>query len=640
MSTWITNLPLRFKFLLLTAVALVMAGAPALIVLSEKVTSLRGLEEERGGMPPTEASLHLIKLMQEHRGLSTAFLSGDASKLADMKDRAAKVQTALADTRQAILGLDSEPTNKTIQGVTQEWEALSKDVGSGVLTPPVSVKRHTELIARTLLLLEDIAAVSGLALDADAESYFLIMSTIRDVPRLTEKLGIARARGTAMLVKNSSTPEERQTLSNLLTAAKTHAQDAQRNLDRALDAGSHDVAYQKEAVAKAEAAVQRGVELVSSLALNENLPDMKGADYFKAMTEVITAQFELNQSSLRRLEERFVARKAAEVRALGLTATVILLMGALGAWLSITITRSTTRTVSEAVAVAEALARGDLTQRIRSHSRDEIGRMVDTMGAAIGHLQNTIIEIKAASDSVATASSQIAQGNLDLSARTESQASSLQQTASSMEEMSATVNQNAGTAQQAHTLANQASAEAAQGGEAFAKVVAKMGEIKQTSSKIADINAVIDGIAFQTNILALNAAVEAARAGEQGRGFAVVASEVRTLAQRSANAAKEIKSLIHSSVESVEEGYVLASDSGESIERLVGQVQKVTALMSEIALSSEQQSLGIAQVNQAVTQLDQTTQQNAALVEESSAAASSLSDQARRLQDAVSRFHL
>jgi hypothetical protein len=272
MSTWITNLPLRFKFLLLTAVALVMAGAPAFIVLSEKVTSLRSLEEERGGMAPAEASLQLIKLMQEHRGLSTAFLSGDASKLADMKDRAAKVQTALADTRQAIQGLDSEPTNKTIQGVTQEWEALSKDVGSGVLTPPVSVKRHTELIARTLLLLEDIAAVSGLALDADAESYFLIMSTIRDVPRLTEKLGIARARGTAMLVKNSSTPEERQTLSNLLTAAKTHAQDAQRNLDRALEAGSHDVAYQKAAIAKAEAAVQRGAELVSSLALNEYLP--------------------------------------------------------------------------------------------------------------------------------------------------------------------------------------------------------------------------------------------------------------------------------------------------------------------------------------------------------------------------------
>jgi len=266
--------------------------------------------------------------------------------------------------------------------------------------------------------------------------------------------------------------------------------------------------------------------------------------------------------------------------------------------------------------------------------------MVDALGRAVYQMRGTIEGIKSASDSVATASSQIAQGNLDLSARTESQASSVQQTASSMEQMAGAVDQNAGTAREANALADAAAQDAARSGEAFSQVLAKMAEIKQTSARIAEINGVIDGIAFQTNILALNAAVEAARAGEQGRGFAVVAGEVRTLAQRSAQAAREIKGLIHSSVDSVEQGYELATHSSASVERLIEQVQRVSQLMSEIAGASVEQSHGIAQVNQAVTMLDQTTQQNAALVEESSAAAASLHDQAARLQSAVGRFRL
>jgi methyl-accepting chemotaxis protein len=209
-----------------------------------------------------------------------------------------------------------------------------------------------------------------------------------------------------------------------------------------------------------------------------------------------------------------------------------------------------------------------------------------------------------------------------------------------MEEMSATVTQNADTAARSRELATRASDEAEQSGEIFRQVVSRMEAIKQTSAKIADINSVIDGIAFQTNILALNAAVEAARAGEQGRGFAVVAAEVRSLAQRSTLAAREIKGLIGQSVDSIEQGYSLAAGSTQAIERLVVQVKEVSRLISDIAMSSEQQSLGIAQVNQAVSQLDQGTQQNAALVEESSAAAISLSEQARRLQASVGSFHL
>jgi methyl-accepting chemotaxis protein len=395
-----------------------------------------------------------------------------------------------------------------------------------------------------------------------------------------------------------------------------------------------------QATQQAETALKQGVALIDSVSGSENLPDMEGAAYFKATTEVITAQFAVSEQILQRLDFLFDRRIARDRTALALIGAISLGALLLGLWVAMVVTRETTRAVDDAMKVARALASGDLTRTLRSRSRDEVGQMVDAMAQAIEQLKATIFGIKAASDSVATASSQIAQGNLDLSSRTENQASSLQQTASSMEEMSATVKQNASTAVQANELATAASREATQGGEVFGQVVAKMAEIKQTSTRIAEINAVIDGIAFQTNILALNAAVEAARAGEQGRGFAVVAGEVRTLAQRSAQAAREIKSLISSSVESIEQGYDLASHSSESIERLIGQVQKVSQLMAEIASASEQQSLGIVQVNQAVSLLDQTTQQNAALVEESSAAASSLSDQAMRLQQAVGRFTL
>jgi len=255
-------------------------------------------------------------------------------------------------------------------------------------------------------------------------------------------------------------------------------------------------------------------------------------------------------------------------------------------------------------------------------------------------LRNIVGQVRSGTETIATASSEIATGNLDLSARTEQQAGSLEETASSMEELTSTVRQNSENAQQANQMALTASEVARRGGAVIADVVVTMGAIKTSADKIVDIIGVIDGIAFQTNILALNAAVEAARAGEQGRGFAVVASEVRTLAHRSANAAKEIKALIDTSVANVGEGSRQVAQAGSTMDEIVTSVMRVTDIMGEITMASREQEMGIGQINQAVSEMDTVTQQNAALVEEAAAAAQSLQEQSARLADVVSVFRL
>ena len=293
----------------------------------------------------------------------------------------------------------------------------------------------------------------------------------------------------------------------------------------------------------------------------------------------------------------------------------------------------------QAQAVVQAIAQGDLTVPVPVDSGDDSSLMA-AMRSMRDSLSRTVQQVRQSSDHIATSAGQIASGNADLSQRTETQASSLEQTAASMEQLTSAVRQNSDTARQANQLASSASAAATKGGEVVDQVIATMEEITTSSHRIADIISLIDGIAFQTNILALNAAVEAARAGEQGRGFAVVASEVRSLAQRSAEAAKEIKTLISASVERVEAGSALVDDAGKRMDDIVVQVKQVTDLIGEITASSAEQSNGISQVGDAVNQLDQMTQQNASLVEESATAAESLRQQAAELTTMVSMFKI
>ncbi len=344
-------------------------------------------------------------------------------------------------------------------------------------------------------------------------------------------------------------------------------------------------------------------------------------------------------------ESMLLAQRADEAAALKWRTNVVLLGGGaaavvLAAVLAILLTRNITVPLAEAVALAQRVAQGDLGSDIVVRSQDETGELMAALRDMNAALVRIVGEVRGGTETIATASSQIAAGNMDLSSRTEQQASSLEETASSMEELTAAVKQNADNALAARSLASAASTVAVKGGAVVSEVVQTMGSINASSHKIADIIGVIDGIAFQTNILALNAAVEAARAGEQGRGFAVVATEVRNLAQRSASAAKEIKGLIDDSVDKVGAGSKLVDQAGATMQEVVDSVQRLSAIIGEITDASEEQRLGIEQVNEAISQMDQVTQQNAALVEEAAAAANAMQDQAAQLSHAVQVFRL
>ena len=400
----------------------------------------------------------------------------------------------------------------------------------------------------------------------------------------------------------------------LLTAVKALRQTTRPELDAAIKAADD------------------GDTVSATLALMTRVAPQETAWRAK-LAELIALQNTLNA-------EATAAAEQTQKSARWVGGLLVLLAIALGGLIAWRITTSITGPIGRAVVVAERIARGDLTSQVEVRIHDETGRLLDAIAAMQERLRTLVGEIGQTADSILVASSEVASGNLDLSQRTEQTSHNLQSAANSLVDLTGTVSQSADSARQANQLASTASDAATRGGEVVSQVVRTMDTISASSRKIADIISVIDGIAFQTNILALNAAVEAARAGEQGRGFAVVAGEVRSLAGRSANAAREIKALIGASVNQVQEGSALVNHAGKTIEELVLSVRRVSDIMGEITAATQEQSQRIGHVSQSVGALEEMTQQNAALVEEGAAAADSLKDQAGRLTQMVGTFRL
>ena len=591
-------------------------------------------------MAPMEVMLLTIHSTKKHRGLSALVLGGVSSEN-DKRVAKQKEADAAYDAVDALIKSmgDTGIADAWVQP-RQDWVALRTNVTNASLTVPQSYQAHTALVPKLLVVNDLIGDHFGLSLDPDADSYQLIQAMFYIQPYVTEELGKMRAKGAGLLAKKEATIEDKLVMAELIARAGDRLAQMRTAYGKAVASNPEIGKRLGGGMTEAQALATEAMNVASEKIVKADALTHSGVEYVGLTTRAIDAQFLLNAAANTFLEQA-LGRKISEFRSLRwimLGSLALLLL--LAVWLLRSILRSISVPLAEAVQVAQRIAQGDLTATFGATHADETGQLMAALHDMNDNLARMVGSVRQGIEEIDGGASDIASGNSDLSARTESQASSLEQTAAAMVQMTATVRQNADNARQANQLVNTTADVAVRGGDIVSQVVSTMGGINESSRRIVDIIGVIDGIAFQTNILALNAAVEAARAGEQGRGFAVVASEVRSLAQRSAEAAREIKALISTSVEKVEDGNELVGNAGKSMDEIVASVKRVTGIMGEIVGATEEQRQGIEQIEQAIAQMDSMTQKNAALVEQAADAAAAVKDQSHRLVQAMASFRL
>ncbi len=641
MLHWLTQLRLAQKFTLLGLLTLAMVAFPSALYLKQTITDVRQAHRQADGVPVLMALNMVIQHTQVHRGLSAGVLSGNEGMQQRRVTAKEAVNQALGNAA-AILVQNNAPVQEQqrLQKWQTTWQALEQAVAANKVEVADSFARHTDLIAELMMINEELLVAYHLQSNEDPANVALLQAALVQAPQLTEGVGQMRAMGTGFLTQAFLSVDDRGAFRALISQTETFQKQVRRFIQRAM---TLNPAYEQELgglVKTATELLNESNHLARTEVLEIDLLQYPASDYFNKLTQTIEAINAVRISGADRLAQVLDAN-ADKQRNLLITLSVLqtaLLIAAV--WLALLFVRSITQPLRRAVDLALAVAEGNLQGADETPDRNEIGELIAAQQQMRARLRPIVQQVRHGSDAVALASAEIAQGNQDLSARTESQASALEQTAASMEELSATVRHNADSAQQASQLTQTAHSIATQGGQMVGQMVQTMQGIHDSSRKMGDIIGVIDSIAFQTNILALNAAVEAARAGEQGRGFAVVASEVRSLAGRSAEAAKEIKRLIDDSVQRVGAGNALAQQTGETMQEMVGAIGKVNTIVSAISNASREQAEGVIQVGEAITQMDQVTQQNAALVEEMAAAATSLNSQSQELVQAISIFQV
>lgn len=644
MRAFINRLLLWQKFAILGLFGIVLVSVPFFLYVHEAGKVLAAAKLETQAIAPVRHLLKAIQLTQQHRGLSALALGGNTEA---QPKRAAKMD----EVQQAMQALDIDllknVSDSKISALWQQskndWALLQAKVAQSAVSVPDSFAAHTALISQMLKIKTQLLEYYGLSFDPEADTYYLIDAALVQSPMLAEMFGRLRAKGAGLLAAHTATVEDRMGVLALIDKANDRFQGLN---DALASITAHNPALKEKLAQPSELALDtanKSIQLAQAEVVKAEPLAYSSSAYFNQFSAAIDAQFAMNVAALAELESMLNQRVARLSTVATTLSAGVLLLAVLAAAAGVLISRAILKQLGGepdyAAVIAGQIASGDLSTVISLKARDQ-GSLLFAMQSMRDHLANIVGNVRAGTETIATASGQIAAGNLDLSARTESQASSLQQTAAAMDQLTATVKQNADSALHANQLAASATAVALKGGDVVARVVDTMRDINVSSGKISDIIGVIDGIAFQTNILALNAAVEAARAGEQGRGFAVVASEVRNLAQRSAAAAKEIKYLIIDSVDKVDSGSKLVGQAGITMQEVVTSIQNLADIVAEITAASHEQSQGIAEVNLAISQMDDATQQNSALVEQAAAASQSLQDQASHLEQVVSVFKL
>ncbi len=639
----LSQLSVQRKLMLLALAVPLAISVPSVLQYRQSSALTQTAQAEREGLGPCRDAVRLIQLTQQHRGLSAALLGGNAAVQSQREAKNAEVQEQLAKVVNALGGLAQvAAVQQTLDKGRTAWAALSGEVGARSLSAAQSSTRHAELIAVYLELLDHLLDQSRLTLDPEASTYYLITASLARLPQATEAMGQTRARGAGFLAEGKIGLDGRTQLIGLVQQVADQHGAMVKAFHKSFAASPAIRAALSERVDALGAQIDSALQLTRRELIqnqNESLT-YSSADYIGTYTQTIDAMFSVEALALASLE------RALDERISGLhkgnlfmaTLLVLLIIGPL--LLARRISRSIALPLSEATALARQIAERDLGGEVQTRTQDEIGQLCTALLAMRDSLSQVIQEVRSNAEQVARASDELASGNADLSQRTEQQASALQETASSMEQLNTTVRSNADEAADARSLAERACSVAVDGGNAVKQVVATMGDIEASSRRVEEITAVIESIAFQTNILALNAAVEAARAGEQGRGFAVVATEVRALAQRSAEAAKQIKQLISASVGQVETGARQVRSAGDTLENAVQAVRELTDIIHRISTASAQQSGGLQQISAAVSHMDQLTQQNAALVEETAASGLHLQGRAQQLADLVATFRL